>query len=645
MEAWPLSLRTTVNLVLGSPVATILLWGPTHIQIYNDHWRVLMGNKHPAALGQPTHECFPEIADVMAPLYERVQRGEAVILQDMLLPIRRDSGVKDAWWNVHYLPVRNESGVVAGIFCTVIETTTGVLAAQELAAAVAALRASEERQAFLLKLTDALRPLDAATEIKAMATRLLGEQLGVNRTFYADAENGNWLVTKGYEQGVELLPETPFPMTKYGQWIIDDFRNGRRLVVNDMAPTLGSTRLERSAHQILQIGAEAAVPLVKNGKLVAMLVVHVVTPRDWTETELALVDETAERTWAAVERARAEAALRESEARLAVELADTRELHRISSSLIAEDNVDAIYDEILEAARLLMRSEMASIQKLVPERQELFLLSQHGFAPESAKFWQWVRADDTTSCGVALARGEPVIIPDVETWDFVAGTEDLRHYRPLPSARCCPCRSPRATAAWSGSCRPTGARFMSRPRELRLLDVLARQAADLIERRAGIEALRRSEEKYRSLFQTMGQGYAECEMVRDDEGRALDHRLLDLNPAFERLTGVSADAARGRLARELFPAWSASGPRRSIESSSEAYRSGSSMKPPPSAAGTRPTYIRGTATASPSSTRTSPTASARRSRCARPRSGFGNLPMPRRTCCGSATPGQRRWNT
>ena len=66
-------------------------------------------------------------------------------------------------------------------------------------------------------------------------------------------------------------------------------------------------------------------------------------------------------------------------------------------------------------------------------------------------------------------------------------------------------------------------------------------------------ALRESEEKYRTLFETMGQGYAECEMVRDAEGGALDVRYIELNPSWERLTGLSVADVRGRTAREVVP--------------------------------------------------------------------------------------------
>jgi PAS domain S-box-containing protein len=251
----------------------------------------------------------------MAPLYDRARRGEAVILQDMLLPVDRHGEVQDAWWNVHYLPVRDESGAIAGVFCTVIESTPGVQAKRERECAEAALRDSEERQAFLLKLSDALRPLANPARIKAVATRLLGEHLAVNRVFYADAEDGRWLVTKGYERDIELLPEQPFEMVEYGTWIIDKFRAGERLVVNDMTTDARFDKSQRAAHLALQIGAEIALPLLKNDELVAMLVVHTAGPRKWSEREMIVLEQTAERTWAAVERARAEVLLRESEER------------------------------------------------------------------------------------------------------------------------------------------------------------------------------------------------------------------------------------------------------------------------------------------------------------------------------------------
>ncbi|GGB16622.1 hypothetical protein GCM10011380_02640 [Sphingomonas metalli] len=67
------------------------------------------------------------------------------------------------------------------------------------------------------------------------------------------------------------------------------------------------------------------------------------------------------------------------------------------------------------------------------------------------------------------------------------------------------------------------------------------------------EALRTSEVRYRTLFERMGQGYLEGQILRDVEGRAVDFRLLELNPVFERLLRIPVDEAIGRPIREVLP--------------------------------------------------------------------------------------------
>ncbi|MBH8577283.1 PAS domain S-box protein [Nostocaceae cyanobacterium CENA369] len=194
----------------------------------------------------------------------------------------------------------------------------------------------------------------------------------------------------------------------------------------------------------------------------------------------------------------AEIALRESEAKLAVELADTKQLQFISSQLVQEENIDALYGQILEAAIALMRSEMGSMQLLHPDRNELQLLSWKGFDPASAAFWEWVQVDSDSTCGVALNTGERAIVPDVEKSEFMAGSRDLDAYRRsgIRAVQSTPliCRNSRIVGMisthWLEPHQPS-------ERELGLLDVLARQAADLIEQRQAEEALQTNKERMR----------------------------------------------------------------------------------------------------------------------------------------------------
>jgi PAS domain S-box-containing protein len=65
--------------------------------------------------------------------------------------------------------------------------------------------------------------------------------------------------------------------------------------------------------------------------------------------------------------------------------------------------------------------------------------------------------------------------------------------------------------------------------------------------------LRRNEARYRSLFEQMSEGFALHEMIFDDSGTPVDYRFLEINPAFERLTGLKREDVVGRLKTEVLP--------------------------------------------------------------------------------------------
>src|SRR6185436_6631169 len=182
-----------------------------------------------------------------------------------------------------------------------------------------AVRRSEERQAFLLTLSDALRPLSDPLDVQETAARLLGEHLHVNRVGYAEIENHRYIIRREYAHGVSPLA-IHGPAGTFGASLRDAYRRGDTVVVNDVRTDPRFTELERGSLQERQIAAMVGVMLLKGGRLVAAFGANHATPRLWTPTEIALVHDVAERTWAAVERARAEAALREREQRMRLAL-------------------------------------------------------------------------------------------------------------------------------------------------------------------------------------------------------------------------------------------------------------------------------------------------------------------------------------
>lgn len=148
---WPQSLRMAVRIVLGGGFPMIALWGPDLIQVYNDAFRGLMGAKHPAGLGQPTRDCWPEVWHINEPIYRRVRAGETLEVKDGLFRIARHGAPEDAWFTLSYAPLHDEAGGVAGVLVTVHETTARILADRRRAAAEAALRDSEQRHRLLVE--------------------------------------------------------------------------------------------------------------------------------------------------------------------------------------------------------------------------------------------------------------------------------------------------------------------------------------------------------------------------------------------------------------------------------------------------------------------------------------------------------------
>jgi PAS domain S-box-containing protein len=196
----------------------------------------------------------------------------------------------------------------------------------------------------------------------------------------------------------------------------------------------------------------------------------------------------------------AEEELRESQAQLSDELSDTKLLQRISAALI-EETAENLYENILAAAVTIMHSDFASMQMLFPERGvggELHLLAFRGFSPEAARYWEWVSAESGSTCSAALRAGARVVVPDVEKSDFMKGTDDLAMYRQngIRAVQSTPLLSRSGSMVGMISTHWRTAHEPSE-RDLRLLDILARQAADLIERKRAEETLRESQEKLR----------------------------------------------------------------------------------------------------------------------------------------------------
>jgi PAS domain S-box-containing protein len=223
------------------------------------------------------------------------------------------------------------------------------------------------------------------------------------------------------------------------------------------------------------------------------------------------------------------------------DIAALKQLHQISTRLIQADDVESLYREIVDAAIAVTHADMGSIQLFDAERNSLRLLAWKGFAPESADFWGLIPIDSAHAsiCAAAVRAAARVIVADVMALPSVIGTRDHDAFAASGI------RAVQSTPLITRSSRLLGmfSTHWRRPHEptedeLRLLDILARQAADLIERTLQESALRQSEDRLRRVLETDAVG-----VLFFDERTGT---LIDANDAFLRMSGYSREQVDAR---------------------------------------------------------------------------------------------------
>ena len=130
---WPQSLKTTVSLMLRSPVPMVLLWGEDGIMIYNDAYSVFAGGRHPELFGSKVREGWPEVADFNDNVMKIGLAGGTLAYKDQELTLYRHRGqAEQVWMNLDYSPLLGEDGRPAGVIAVVVETTAKVKAEERL---------------------------------------------------------------------------------------------------------------------------------------------------------------------------------------------------------------------------------------------------------------------------------------------------------------------------------------------------------------------------------------------------------------------------------------------------------------------------------------------------------------------------------
>jgi PAS domain S-box-containing protein len=244
------------------------------------------------------------------------------------------------------------------------------------------------------------------------------------------------------------------------------------------------------------------------------------------------------------ERKRAEEALRESEKRLAAELAGITRLQEVSTQLVRTSDVATLLLGIVDAAIAVTGADMGNMQLLDRESGALKIAAHRGFGAPFLEFFDAVH-DGQASCGTALQSGKRVIIEDVAASPIFAGTPALEVMLAAGA------RAVQSTPLVSRSGHLVGmlsthyrAPHMPADRDLRLLDLLARQAADCIERMQAEEMLLASEARFRMVVEAAPNAMI---MVRRDG------KITLVNQQVEALFGYARAELLGQPIERLVP--------------------------------------------------------------------------------------------
>jgi PAS domain S-box-containing protein len=156
-ENWPQSLRTTISIILNSGFPMFLWWGPELLCFYNDAYRPSLGinGKHPSILGMKAEEAWPEIWAFIKPLIRQVMSGgDAVYMEDQLVPIYRNGRMEDVYWTFSYSAVNDESGKAAGVLVTCFETTDKISGLKRIEESEERFRTMAESSKILISMGD-----------------------------------------------------------------------------------------------------------------------------------------------------------------------------------------------------------------------------------------------------------------------------------------------------------------------------------------------------------------------------------------------------------------------------------------------------------------------------------------------------------
>jgi PAS domain S-box-containing protein len=328
--------RRFARLFEQAPTFMAVLRGPDHVFEYcNPGYVQLVG--HRDIVGKAVAEVIPEAAGQgYFELLDGVYRsGTTFTARDMKIRLQRapDGPLEERYLDFVYQPIIEDDGAASGIFVEGVDVTERVMA--------------ELHDRAVSRLTDETRDIDDPAELAFVASKILGETLGVSRVGLGlvDVASQSYVAQPAWNAPGLIPPPDTMSLRPFGAYI-EKLSRGEVVRVTDAETddlTRGYSDILAGRHAIAFVN----VPVIEREGLVAILYVSNATPREWSDNDIALIRDVAERTRNYSERLRSAADLRKSEEqlRLATEASDIGfwDIDMMARTLFLTPNVKAMF--------------------------------------------------------------------------------------------------------------------------------------------------------------------------------------------------------------------------------------------------------------------------------------------------------------
>jgi PAS domain S-box-containing protein len=293
-----------------APGAIAILKGPDHrFEIANAAYIEMIGGRA-KIIGRPVAEALPEVAEQgYVALLDTVYRtGEPHIGRGVAIDLIRSGERETRIVDFIYQPTRSADGVIDGVFVQATDVTERATAEREL-------RRRADERTFLDDLAQQTQFLGDADAVLSKTTALIGERLKASLSAYADmdADGSGFTIRGDWAAPGAASIVGRYRLADFGALAMTKLHAGEPLVINDNRKELAPE--EAAAFQALGIGATVCMPLVRQGRLRALMAVHHSGPHRWSAEEISLIREVTGRSWAHIERVGAQGEARENERR------------------------------------------------------------------------------------------------------------------------------------------------------------------------------------------------------------------------------------------------------------------------------------------------------------------------------------------